>query len=70
MKPCVTSVFKSLKAVGLASPVLVEIVSKVRGESDWAIFSRISKTFSAMLDLADSSNIVGGGVMRDSFSGI
>jgi hypothetical protein len=32
--------------------------------------SSISKTFSAMLDLADSSNISEGGVMRDSFCDI
>jgi hypothetical protein len=30
----------------------------------------MSNTFSAMLDLADSSNISAGGVMRDSFCGI
>jgi hypothetical protein len=32
--------------------------------------SRMSKTFSAMLDLADSSDISLGGVMRESISAI
>jgi hypothetical protein len=56
--------------VGLAKWVLVEMVSRVSGNSDWVIVSRINKTFSAILDLADSSNISEGGVMRDSFGGI
>jgi hypothetical protein len=46
----------------------VEIASNVSGNSEWAIVSRISKTFSAMLDLADSSNNSLGGVMRESIS--
>jgi hypothetical protein len=70
MKPCVTRVFNNLKAVGFAKLVLVEIVSRLNGNSDWAMVSNINKTFSAMLDLADSSNISEGGVMRDSFSDI
>ena len=62
--------FSNLNAVGLANLVPLEIASRVSGNSDWAIVSSICKTFSAILDLADSSNISGGGVMRESFCGI
>jgi hypothetical protein len=35
----------------LAKPILEEIFSSVRGNSELAMTSKISKTFSAMLDL-------------------
>ena len=56
-KPCATSVFNSRKAVGLAKPILEEIFSSVRGNSELAMTSKISKTFSAMLDLLPSRTV-------------
>ncbi len=45
----------------------MEMDSKVKGNSDREMVSSMSNTFSAMLDLADSSSISEGGVIRDKF---
>jgi hypothetical protein len=43
--------------VGFANPKREEIASRVKGNSELATVSRISKTFSAMLDLLVSSRV-------------